>query len=290
MASSNNKTVNWCGGCNSPKEKTAFIASLNPIHNKHLPICRSCLYTRFRHYKEATGSEGAALWCVCMEMGYPMLKQAYEIALKIQADKKATNFNSNLFTTYHSVLKDLGVVIQGVWQSDMELSDFIDMGDKMAEDKAPVDYMKLERTWGKFEATDYDLLEEFFNMYTKDIETDMDTAMELRYRDLCKAELRKRKADESGDIGEITKAEESLRKNMALLKLDKFQDNKQTEIEKHIERTIWMNENTEPAECRELDKYKDFSGFGIKWDEIMRCVKNLIAGTREYPDVTKDDM
>ena len=51
----------------------------------------------------------------------------------------------------------------------------------------------------------------------------------------------------------------------------------------------WTIENTKPAECRDLDKYKDFSNFNIKWNEIMRCVKNLVAGTREYPNIPKDE-
>ena len=146
----------------------------------------------------------------------------------------------------------------------------------------------MESIWGKYTNEEYQLLNRFFDMYTKEI-YDMDYAMELRYRDLCKSELRKRKADESGDIQEIAKAEDSLRKNLALLKLDKFSDNKKSDIEKHIERMAWMIENTKPAECRDLDKYKDFSNFNIKWDEIMRCVKNLVAGTREYPNIPKDE-
>ena len=146
------------------------------------------------------------------------------------------------------------------------------------------DTLKLE----VYTNEEYQLLNRFFDMYTKEI-YDMDYAMELRYRDLCKSELRKRKADESGDIQEIAKAEDSLRKNLALLKLDKFSDNKKSDIEKHIERMAWMIENTKPAECRDLDKYKDFSNFNIKWDEIMRCVKNLVAGTREYPNIPKDE-
>ena len=288
MAGYNRNTEAWCSCCDKPKEKTSFMVSLNPDHHKFLPYCKACLNAKIKNYREATGSDGAALWCLCGELGYPMLKEAYDITMKLVNDKGTKN--TNLFNIYHGVLKYIGFVVQGFWQSDMELSDFIQTKKNRSfeEEKKPVDYVELNRKWGKFEADEYDLLEEFFEMYTQDL-PNMDTAMELRYRDLCKAELRKRKADESGDIGEITKAEESLRKNMALLKLDKFQDNKQSEIEKHIERMCWMVENTRPCECRDLEKYKDFSGFGIKWEEIMRCVRNLVAGTREYPDIPRGE-
>ena len=118
---------------------------------------------------------------------------------------------------------------------------------------------------------------------------EMDTNLEKRYRDLAKAELRKRRADESGDIQEIAKAQDNLKKILDMLKLSDFQNNKETEIDKHIERIAWTIENTKPAECKDLDKYKDFSKFGIKWKELLRCIRNLLAGTREYPDIPKGE-
>lgn len=287
MAEFNRTTQTWCVGCMKPKEKTAFVQSLNPHHNIYLPLCRACLNSRFKQYQEELKSEGGALWCLCAEMGYPVIREYYDMAV---SRKSGASNGSTLFMAYHNTLKELGFVIEGFWQSDMKLSDFVDTGTERekAEDKPPLDLTEMERLWGKFEVEDYELLNAFFNMYTQDL-PNMDTALELRYRDLCKAELRKRKADENGDIGEITKAEESLRKNMALLKLDKFQDNKQSEVEKHIERMCWMVENTKPCECEDLEKYKDFSGFGIKWAELMRCMRNLLAGTRDYPEIQKGE-
>lgn len=287
MAEFNRNLQSWCVGCNKPKDKASFTVSLNPRHDKFLPLCRVCLNTRFKEYQEIMKSEGAAFWCICAEMGYPVIREYYDMAVKRRAG--LGNSNTNLFISYHTTLKEMGFQIEGFWQSDMMIDEFIDIGsDRPAEDKA-IDLSEQERVWGKFEVEDYELLNNFFAMYTEDL-PQMETALELRYRDLCKAELRKRKADESGDITEITKAEESLRKNMALLKLDKFQDNRQSDIEKHIERLIWQVENTKPAECEDLNKYKDFSGFGIKWDEIMRCMRNLIANTRDYPDITKGEL
>lgn len=287
MAEFNRTTQTWCVGCMKPKEKTAFIQSLNPHHNIYLPLCRACLNSRFKQYQDELKSEGGALWCLCAEMGYPVIREYYDMAV---SRKSGMPNGSTLFMAYHNTLKELGFVIEGFWQGDMKLSDFVDTGAERekAEDKPPLDLTEMERLWGKFEVEDYELLNAFFDMYTQDL-PNMDTALELRYRDLCKAELRKRKADENGDISEITKAEESLRKNMALLKLDKFQDNKQSEVEKHIERMCWMVENTKPCECEDLEKYKDFSDFGIKWAEIMRCMRNLIAGTRDYPEIQKGE-
>lgn len=287
MAEFNRAKENWCPGCMTAKENKYFIQSLSPVHDRFLPLCRTCLTARFKTYKNILNSDGGALWCVCSEMSYPVIKKYYDMALE-----KQDNDNRNLFVIYHSVLKDDGFQINGFWQSDMMLDDIIEIStktDEMAEDKEKaIDLAEQERIWGKFEKEDYELLNSFFDMYTQDLPS-MDAALELRYRDLCKAELRKRKADENGDISEISKAEESLRKNMALLKLDKFQDNKQSDVEKHIERMCWMIENTKPCECEDLEKYKDFSGFGINWAEIMRCMRNLIANSRDYPNIAKGE-
>lgn len=287
MAELNRSTQYWCVGCMKQKDKSGFIQSLSPYHNKYLPLCRACVNARYEEYHKKLKSEGAALWCLCAEMGYPVIQEYYNIAMSRRKD--TTVARQNLFMLYHNTIKEIGFMIEGFWQSDMELSDFIDIGtDREEKEENSLDLIEMERLWGKFEVEDYELLNAFFDMYTQDL-PNMDTALELRYRDLCKAELRKRKADENGDISEITKAEESLRKNMALLKLDKFQDNKQSEVEKHIERMCWMVENTKPCECEDLEKYKDFSGFGIKWAEIMRCMRNLIANTRDYPDIAKGE-
>ena len=287
MAEFNRAKENWCPSCQSAKENKYFIQSLSPVHDGFLPLCRACLTARFKTYKSILNSDEGALWCVCSEMSYPVIKKYYDMALE-----KSFTDTRNLFMIYHSILKDEGFQINGFWQSDMMLDDIIELDtktDEMAEDKEKaIDLAEQERIWGKFEKEDYELLNSFFDMYTQDL-PNMDAALELRYRDLCKAELRKRKADENGDISEISKAEESLRKNMALLKLDKFQDNKQSDVEKHIERMCWMIENTKPCECEDLEKYKDFSGFDINWTEIMRCMRNLIANSRDYPNIAKGE-
>ena len=288
MATFNRNTELWCACCGKAKPKQNFLNSLNPEHNGKFPYCKSCINNKFKKYQEKLKSDEGALWCLCAELGYPVMREPYELTLKELAGNEELLKKNNLFWHYHNTLKEIGFIIEGFWQSDIMLTDFIKTGEEHEEKEPTVSLEELKENWGNYDSEDYDLLEKFFNMYTEDIET-MDTAMELRYRDLCKAELRKRKADENGDITEISKAEDSLRKNMALLHLDKFQSNQQSDIEKHIERMAWMVENTKPCECRELDKYKDFSNFGIKWDEILRPIKNILAGTRDFPDIPKDE-
>ena len=192
---------------------------------------------------------------------------------------------------YHGILKDEGFQINGFWQSDIMLDDIIELDtktDEMTEDKEKaIDLAEQERIWGKFEEEDYELLNDLFARYTKDLFS-LDTVVELRYRDLCKAELSKRKADESGDINAIAKAQENIKKMLELLKLNNFQSNTKTEVEKTLEYQIAMMEKYKPAELEDISVYEDYCGCHHLEEQLMRPLRNLIAGSREYPTVTKE--
>lgn len=286
MAEFNRAKENWCPSCQSAKENKYFIQSLSPVHNGFLPLCRACLTARFKTYKNILNSDGGALWCVCSEMSYPVIKKYYDMALE-----KSFTDTRNLFMIYHSILKDEGFQINGFWQSDMMLDDIIELDTKtneMAEDKEKaIDLAEQERIWGKFEKEDYELLNDLFARYTKDLFS-LDTVVELRYRDLCKAELSKRKADESGDINAIAKAQENIKKMLELLKLNNFQSNTKTEVEKTLEYQIAMMEKYKPAELEDISVYEDYCGCHHLEEQLMRPLRNLIAGSREYPTVTKE--
>lgn len=286
MAEFNRTKENWCPSCQTAKENKYFIQSLSPVHDRFLPLCRTCLTARFKTYKSILNSDGGALWCVCSEMSYPVIKKYYDMALE-----KSFTDTRNLFMIYHSILKDEGFQINGFWQSDMMLDDIIELDtktDEMAEDKEKaIDLAEQERIWGKFEKEDYELLNDLFARYTKDLFS-LDTVVELRYRDLCKAELSKRKADESGDINAIAKAQENIKKMLELLKLNNFQSNTKTEVEKTLEYQIAMMEKYKPAELEDISAYEDFCGCHHLEDQLMRPLRNLIAGSREYPNVTKE--
>lgn len=286
MAEFNRSTQNWCVGCMGAKEKTGFIQSLNPYHNTYLPLCRGCLNNRFKQYQKALNSEGAALWCLCAEMGYPVIKEYYDIALS-----RKTNMpnSSNLFMVYHNTLKELGFIIEGFWQSDLDLSDFAKTGQKVqkAEEK-PLDITEMEKIWGKFEVEDYELLNGFFDAYTKEVDN-LNYSLELRYRDVAKGELRLRKANESGDVGEIDKAQKNLKSLLDMLGLNDYGKKDTDERKQFIDRLAWMIEETEPAEEEDEKKYRDIAGFEKAFDNIMRSMRNLNSKVRVYPPVPEEE-
>ena len=287
MAEFNRTTQTWCVGCMKPKEKKSFIQSLNPHHNIYLPLCRACLNIRFKQYQEELKSEGGALWCLCAEMGYPVIREYYDMAV---SRKSGGSNGSTLFMAYHNTLKELGFVIEGFWQSDMKLSDFVDTGveREKIEDKPPLDLTEMERLWGKFEAEDYELLNGFFDAYTKDVDN-LDYSLELRYRDIAKGELRLRKANESGDVSEIDKAQKNLKSLLDMLGLNDYGRKDTDERKQFIDRLAWMIEETEPAEEEDEKKYRDIAGFEKAFDNIMRSMKNLNNKVRVYPPVPEDE-
>lgn len=285
----NRMTEKYCPQCESSKPFNSFHPHI-VIGQKYIPWCKTCTGVKLREYIKKTGSEGAGLWCLLAECGIPFLRDVWNSTQKIISEGTGAGRKPDLFLTYIRTLKEFGIMVEGFWQSDVMLDEFIEVnGEGKEEQEELIDLKEQERIWGKFEADDYDFLNFTFNEYTQEL-LEMDANLIRRYRDLAKAELRKRKADESGDIGEITKAQDSLNKQLALLKLNNFKDNKQSDTEKFIERMAWNIENTKPAECEDTEKYRDFSNFGIKWEDIMRTVKNLVAGSREYPDIPRDEL
>lgn len=277
----------YCPCCSTVKEKSKFYPS--PIASgEFLPYCRECAGKKFRAAAQALDSKWGALWCICMEMGVPLFREKFQL-LKAQYDGlDGKGRRPEPFGLYLSLLKDGGVQYRGIFDSDMQLSEFVDLGiEQSPEEPTQKDMDAQRKQWDKVWGKDYDdedcqRLDEYFEDYTQDF-FEMDMAMTMRYRDLCRAELKQFKGEGDKDTFNQIKT------LMSMLKLDDFKDNKQSETEKFIERMAFTIENTKPAECEDLEKYKDFSGFGKTWDGLMRCLKNLVGGSRDYPDIPREE-
>lgn len=277
----------YCPCCSTVKEKSKFYPS--PIAtNEYLPYCKECVGKKYRAASQALDSKWGALWCVCMEMGVPLLREKFNL-LKAQYDGlDGKGRRPEPFGLYLALLKDGGVQYRGIFDGDMQLSEFVDLGiEQLPEEPTQKDMDAQRKQWDKVWGKDYDdedcqRLDEYFEDYTQDL-FEMDMAMTMRYRDLCRAELKQFKGEGDKDTFNQIKT------LMSMLKLDDFKDNKQSETEKFIERMAFTIENTKPAECEDLEKYKDFSGFGKTWDGLMRCLKNLVGGSRDYPDIPREE-
>ena len=280
----NRTTEAYCCNCQSAKNFSTFHAHVI-VGKKYLPFCKTCCNKKLRDYISVTKSEGAGLWCLLAELGIPFFKDVWENTQKIVFEATGAGRKPDLLLTYLRTFKEFGIVGQGFWQSDMMLDDFVEIGEnKEEENKEVIDLNEQQRIWGRFEVEDYDFLNFTFNEYTQNL-LEMDANLIRRYRDLAKAELRKRKADESGDIQEIAKAQDNLKKMLDMLNLSDFKKNESDERKQFIDRIAWMIEETEPAEEEDESKYRDIAGYEKIYNDFMRSMRNILTGDRNYPDI-----
>lgn len=280
----NRTTEAYCCNCQSAKNFSTFHAHVI-VGKKYLPFCKTCCNKKLRDYISITKSEGAGLWCLLAELGIPFFKEVWENTQKIVFEATGAGRKPDLLLTYLRTFKEFGIVAQGFWQSDMMLDDFVEIGENKEEDnKEVIDLNEQQRIWGRFEVEDYDFLNFTFNEYTKNL-LEMDANLIRRYRDLAKAELRKRKADESGDIQEIAKAQDNLKKMLDMLNLSDFKKGEVDERKQFVDRIAWMMEETEPAEEEDESKYRDIAGYEELYNDFMRSMRNTLTGDRRYPNI-----
>lgn len=275
-----------CSCCQKSKTAKDFYGGVTAQQGEYMPICRECCSTKLDKYESILGEDGA-FWSLCGELGIPFIKEFYNSAVSSARSARKTTTPKSKLDYYLNKLKHSEIIYTGFWDSDTMITDFVLSG-KVVNNIALSNSEMMKQRWGNYPDIEaYQFLEETYENYTKDL-IDMDANLTNRYRDLCKAEYRKRKADESGDVQEIARAQENLIKLLNLLKLNEF--NRETDERlKFIDRLAWMIEETEPAEEEDEQKYKDIAGYEESFNELMRSMQNMIAGTRNYPQVPRSE-
>lgn len=279
-----------CGCCGTSKSTAQFHKS--PMDSrKFLPICKLCCKEKLKAYTEITSSDSAAMWLVLSELGVPFIQDIWD---KFEIFKANANVNTDLVMAYIRILNESGMKVDGFWQSDVMLDMLMDSVVDREVARKSLDLSEQQKIWGKFMAEGeldveaYEILNRAFEKYTKDLE-EPDENYEERIRDLCKCELRLRRANEFGDGAEISKAQDSLNKQLAMLKMNEFQSNFKSEEQRFFEKKIAMIEHYRPAECEDLTKFLDKVGYEKDKAIPMRSIRNAIQGTREYPDIPKEE-
>ena len=272
----------FCPYCGKEKQDSQFYKS--PIKTgEYIKPCKSCVTELYKQALEATKDQGAALWATCMQTGIPMRRAEYTACLDT-LEKAAKGKKPSLFMLYHTYLSTSPDKLTGVWDSDMELSNFKDLGEVA---KSETDEVALKARWrkqwgGDYEDEDCQWLDDMFDSYTADI-FEMDTAMEMRYRDLCKLELEQYKNGVNKDT------QSQIKTLMSLLKLDDFKSNQKSDAERAFEKRIAWVEYTKPSECEDLTRFVDMVGYEKDKGEKMRSLRNAVAGTRDYPAIPKEE-
>ena len=288
-------TESICSCCRKTKSVKEFSSGYGAQTKRKLYLCKSCCTDKLNKYKEYVGEKGA-FWLLCAEIGIPFIDMVYDVA--VESHKRKLNMSQIkseplFWETYIDKLYRIETIYNGFWDSDIMLDDIIAETKGAKRLVEPTQDLELMKTrWGKFPDNEYNEAYEFlectYDEYTEGL-VNMDANLINRYRDLCKAEYMKRKAQESGDLADIAKAQSNINGLLKLLKLDDFKPNNIDPREKFIDRMAWMIEETEPAELEDREKYRDIAGFEDSFKEIMRSMKNLIAGTRSYPDIPREE-
>ena len=275
----------YCPCCSKIKDKTKFYT--NPIKSgEYLPYCRECTSIKFKTAEANLDSKWAALWCVCMEMGTPLFKDKFEALRNQYESYSGSGRRPEPFSMYVAMLKDAQVQYKGIFESDMQLSDFVDLNTtkddgEISQKDLDAQRKEWDRIWGSsYNNEQCERLDNYYAAYTDSLEQ-MDAGRTLRYRDLCKAELRKFEGDNSKEVTE------EILKLMKLLNIDSFESQEKSDMDRFIDRLIWKIEETEPAEEEDESKYKDIAGFENSFTHIMRCMQNLLTGTKNYPKIPR---
>lgn len=282
-----NKT---CGSCGTSRSTNQFYKLPN---GEYSHICKVCVNKQVKEYYEQLDSYSAALWLVLAKLNVPFFQEQWkDVEAMIVAS--GSNRKPDLVLNYLRSLAESGKVVHGFWQSDTMLDQIIDtVVDRDKEVEEEMDLVEQQEVWGKFlvdgkvDVEAYKILNRSFSKYTKDLEVP-DENYEERIRDLCRCELRLRRANESGDGGEITKAQDSLNKQLTMLKMNDFQSKQLSDEKRAFEYNVSLIENYRPAECEKLQEYLDMVGYEKEKAILMRSIRNAIAETREYPDIPKE--
>lgn len=273
--------------------------------NKVVLYCKDCCNDMFKEYLKKTGSVESAMWYLCAKLDIPFIKKVFqrtESQVKTYqkvSEKDDEEYNwvlhyMNFLWGSQSLMKKTDIW-EDFTDTDVELNGIKKL--KKSQEVLEADCQKFELDWGKQTVEDYQYLEYRWDFWTSD--KPINKAQEVLYRQLCLLELRKRKKESKNDLassdgdelGDSTKEEQDLIiKLMDKLKISNFAEQKdKSDFDLLMERQIWEQENKKPCEIVDLDYYKDLCDIKKNWGKhILRAIRNLVAGTKDYPDIEKD--
>ncbi len=307
MAIKKTNVMIFCPMCNCESESVNFYESQNPHDgcefNKdgsvkkigYVRYCKKHIASCYLDYLKK-GTMQSAVYFTCALTDTPFIKEVWDRYIELRNEKiKSGKITPTQLKTYNDFAK-YREQLKAMKKATDDWNDFsntnVDYRDIMGLKKSDIaleaEKDKFVLDWGKREnIQDYQYLEYEYGRLTKD--KPLKPQEETLYRKLCMVELMIRLKEEKD---EPTNTEQTQLLNlMKTLKIDNFQEEKdKSTIEEIIEKQIWEVENTEPCEIIDREYWKDYCDIGKNWGkEIIRAVKNLITGSREFPNIESYD-
>lgn len=274
----------FCIGCGRTYAIESFYKSPNPLHhNGVLPYCKDCCNAISRKHLKDYANLESAIWMSCAELSVPFIKKVFCGLEESLSDKGKIGRKYNYIGNYMKIFSQ-NRKAKDHWESfadtDVSFGDIENV--KKHEDSIRQEMDKFNLEWGYQEIEDYQFLEYRFECYTEGL-GELSPSQETLYRRLCLVELAIRKKDEEG--ADTKDEQKQLIQLMKTLKIDDFKNTKDLSVaEKILEAQIaWMEEEEPAFHYKDPERYKDFFGIGAYWnDHILRPLKNLLVGSKEY--------
>lgn len=274
----------WCIKCDRLVNAKDFYYNYNSIHtNNRMSYCKECCKTIGKDIINKAYNFEVGIRNLCAFFDMPFNYSAFDL-LTSRVESATTNRDFTYVYQYMECLKECEIPNEE-WD-DLTGNNYI-VGKIIKSTKITGEYgeliLKLQEDWGLQEhIDDYLFLEEHFKMYSNG-ET-LTPSMKQTIRYLCLAELEviklKNKKEDSKD------AEKKVMGYYKTLKLDNFTTIEgKSAGEKMLEKWTAIEENTRPLDMIDKLFADDICKIREDNDHLMRAMKNLVTGSRDYPDL-----
>lgn len=277
-----------CFRCKNMLPESDFYSLNNGIADK-LHICRECCVEIVDDLIKQDNSLYEALYKLCGMTGVLYNKTLANGVIAAALEKDRTT--KNVLASYFNSLSTLPQYKNKTFLD----SDFMTVTDltKDPETRALIENQSADIVkWGAgYSRDDYKRLNALYNQWASGTSQDTITQKSLT-KDLCKIDLRLEKAAVKGtDIKDLLSQKQSLIKALAIDPQTLLKNRQENEAIESFGAWVAEIEKTSPAEYLDNpDMYFDVNGIESYWDKhIRRPLKNLLLGTKDYPNIADED-
>ena len=277
-----------CFRCKNLFVENDFYSVSNGIVDK-MHICKECCTEIVDEHIKNGDSIYEALYKLCAVTGilYNKALASGVIAAAVEKDRTTRNVLNSYFKALYTLPQYKN---KSFLDSDFStVEELMNDPDTMALiQNQSADIVK----WGQgFSREDYQRLNALYAQWASGTSQDTITQKSLT-KDLCKIDLRLEKAAVKGaDIKDLLNQKQSLIKELAIDPQTLLKNRQDNEAIESFGAWVAEIEKTSPAEYIENPEiYFDVNGIESYWDKhIKRPLKNLLLGTKDFPNVIDDD-